>query len=813
MVAHAEEPRPLEEPFRVRIRFLSDWAVGAGFGRAGDLDSLVARDEDGLPFVPAKSLVGVWRSACEFVAQALDADRLMKWVRAIFGGPLQNEPVQPGRLWVRPARLPESVRCRALAKPALREALTSVKPGVALNPNGVAEGRQLRLMEVARAGAELEAEAGWTVPWRKEEAQVATALLVLGLTQVDHLGADRRRGLGRCQVTIVEASAPEAYQHWLQRTWAALPDPEPEPAVTSNGHGHRRSSGLAPLWSLPVSVRLQQPVIAAARSVGNVVESLDFLPGTVLLPRLAGMLSEAGIDAAVAAGRGDVQVLPLVPEVNGVRGRPLPAVWEAPKGEGVNGAWRNRLHGAVADGQFKPIRGHWVGTWEATSHPPTMRVQPAFYTHNHLQDNRGIPRPAEGGGVYSYETLPAGLRLAGEIRLRADLLRILEEWDGDWWQRLNGSVRLGRSRKDAYGGAELIVSAPEPWQPAAREPVRDHLTVWVWSPVLLRDERLRPAATIKTLRRVLTALTGLQLGDPRGDVAVVPFRLESWQSRWGLARPSLVGLGPGTVVRFPVTGAVPADLKAVLDRIEAEGLGERRGEGFGQVRFQDPVLEWSEVRKAAAEPVVSPITANGKGCPPLGWDSDPDGTWARFLEAAETAAWDNDLGTRVRVAMATLEGRLQAIQSFLGEIPSGAEALRRGQVEALREALLAGPAHARAWWWHLMAAEGQEPGERTSARQRAARNRPTQRRRWPEAWVRVWAKLFGWSAASPSSLDDLGALLRAVTGDASLDPGWWLWEGAAAPPGRREALWWRLGFLWADALAEALRKEEANGAF
>nr|MDT0667616.1 RAMP superfamily CRISPR-associated protein [Micromonospora sp. DSM 115978] len=70
------EPPPLPAGTAVVYRFLmlTDWHVGAGSGRPGDVDRLVARDPDGLPYLPAKTVTGMWRDACEVAARALDAD-------------------------------------------------------------------------------------------------------------------------------------------------------------------------------------------------------------------------------------------------------------------------------------------------------------------------------------------------------------------------------------------------------------------------------------------------------------------------------------------------------------------------------------------------------------------------------------------------------------------------------------------------------------------------------------------------------------------------------------------------------------------
>jgi len=70
---------PLIEQFRLRLTMESDWHIGSGTGRPGNIDRLVVRDGDGLPFVPAKTLRGIWRDACERLVRGLDDGKIGDW--------------------------------------------------------------------------------------------------------------------------------------------------------------------------------------------------------------------------------------------------------------------------------------------------------------------------------------------------------------------------------------------------------------------------------------------------------------------------------------------------------------------------------------------------------------------------------------------------------------------------------------------------------------------------------------------------------------------------------------------------------------
>jgi CRISPR-associated protein Csx10 len=121
---------------------------------------------------------------------------------------------------------------------------------------------------------------------------------------------------------------------------------------------------------------------------------------------------------------------------------------------------------------------------------------------------------------------------------------------------------------------------------------------------------LRPSTSIDDLARELTKVLGFEVEAPKDtedaknekntkdkdknlSLIARQQRIESWQSRWGLPRPSLVGLAAGTCAIFTIKDyekIEPSQLSKKLSEIEASGIGERRAEGYGQICFNDPIL-------------------------------------------------------------------------------------------------------------------------------------------------------------------------------------------------------------------------------
>ena len=50
-----------------RIKFHSDWHCGSGLVAGADVDALVVKDKDGLPFVPGRTIKGMLREAIDVI--------------------------------------------------------------------------------------------------------------------------------------------------------------------------------------------------------------------------------------------------------------------------------------------------------------------------------------------------------------------------------------------------------------------------------------------------------------------------------------------------------------------------------------------------------------------------------------------------------------------------------------------------------------------------------------------------------------------------------------------------------------------------
>jgi CRISPR-associated protein Csx10 len=615
--------------FQLTITMLSDWHVGSGASRRGDIDRLIQRDTDGLPYLPAKTLTGIWRDACELIATGLDRTenettsaevvRWSQWVDYLFGeqpaiaeSAIETAP-QPAALSIRAAHLPAALKQQLnhRSKPAhqaLQSAFTFIKPGISIDAKtGCAVEDFLRFEEMARIGTVLTAECELLAPLDIAQQEVAFTLLAAGAKVVERLGGKRRRGAGRCQFQIrwTEGGLIQA------NSWEVLDRPAPEPPKIPESSENTSEKLLNSFeisidkarWQrIGITLEALTPIVIPARTIGNVVETLDYIPGTYLLRLVLQQARSLDIELRDAVAQGDLLVTNATIAVSNHPGQPVPASLFYEKlggGFAKDGDVYNRLCEPEPATQAKGYRKGYIG---ATVYPETAplykTVDTLVGTHNTIQDE--VQRPtSDVGGVYSYEAIAPKTVFRAELRMHPSTYAALCQKQPDWWQKLAGHHRIGQSKKDDYGAVDIKVEPIEQEQPQAANSTVTKLTVWLLSDVLLRNDCLRPTASLEDFQNVL--LQALKLNDndslqiqlqspDEGMVSAVlrSRRLESWQTRWNLPRPSLVGIAAGSCAVFEVTAGTLDPAK--LQQLELSGIGERTVEGYGQICFNHPLL-------------------------------------------------------------------------------------------------------------------------------------------------------------------------------------------------------------------------------
>lgn len=600
----------MSKPLTLNILFESDWHVGEGAGAQGHIDAIVRRHpEDGLPYIPAKTLIGILRDGCERVVWGLDrGDENGPWhqfLRAIFGSSQEDSAptAWPATLAIGPGRFDATLRSALATRPELREALVFLKPGVKLDDEGVAESQMLRFDEVVMAGAQLHAELSLDLQGKAHDS--ALALLSAGARTVERLGAKRRRGYGRCSLTIVGAPTGQKLLTELRRP-PTLPN---APAVAPAGltWSEQAVTSLDQWLVLALNLKLTTPVLVPAQRLGNVVTTRDYIPGSLLLPALNPWLQKLLRTLTTSAlASGAVQVRNAYPCIGATRLLPVPtALFKLKDGD----LFSNHLGGDPSDGkQRKQQRVGYASVdglpllkkSEAQEpEPGLVTVETLAVTHATIEDARQRPT-SDVGGVFTYEAIRPTQRyfetFRAQLWIEKSLLDKVSDKKGlhHWRQQYPKQIRIGRSKKDDYGLIELTCQVDE----MSAFEADNALTLWLVAPLILRDEGLEPVADVIRLAReiedALEALDSTCAGitlKPAGAFAR-PWRDDGWNNAWQTQRATRFGLAPGSCFRFTSDRTIPDD---VLVRLQASGLGERRGEGYGEICLNPKLLKDAEV--------------------------------------------------------------------------------------------------------------------------------------------------------------------------------------------------------------------------
>ncbi|HLO88057.1 MAG TPA: RAMP superfamily CRISPR-associated protein [Nostocaceae cyanobacterium] len=594
------------EYFSIKITLLNDWHIGSGAGVPGDIDSLVQKDQNGLPYIPAKTLTGILRDSCELVAFGLDngaEDGLwQQWVDYLFGEqpslaklPIEKAPI-PAALSIRAAYFSEPFVAALNSKPNVKNAITFIKPGISIDPvSGCAKEDFLRFEEVVRGGAVLEAKCELSLLGNKKQKEAAYALLASGAKLVERLGGKRRRGTGKCTLVIQDNNQPAInWVDWISKNQPQTIPQVSEPDNRTNTQYITKNKNTE--WvEVNLEITTKSPLIIAKRTVGNIVETLDYIPGTHLLKLIIKKLSGLGVDLSQAIAHSDIILTNATLQVNQQQGRPVPlALFYEKLGGGLDkgGKVYNRFCEDEPGGQLKGYRAGYITSVDEKTLPKYATVKMTVGTHNTIDDQ--VQRPTgDLGGIYSYEAIQPGTKFQASLKLRRDIANVLDNNHQNWHTSLCGDYRIGQSKKDDYGNIHIkVINYPKSTHQHSTIK-NNELTVWLLSDILLRDERLRPTTDINALKAELEKHLQVKLAPKDCQEQKLSFiarthRIDSWQVRWGLPRPSLVGLAAGSCIIFTVTeGTIKPEL---LAEIEARGIGERRVEGYGQICFNAPLL-------------------------------------------------------------------------------------------------------------------------------------------------------------------------------------------------------------------------------
>ncbi len=245
-----------------------------------------------------------------------------------------------------------------------------------------------------------------------------------------------------------------------------------------------------------------------------------------------------------------------------------------------------------------------------------------------LQTHTGINRDTgtvQEGIHYNRSVFQEHTRFWGLFKLPEHLVTPLETFIEE--VGLSGLVRVGTGRTRGMGRVHLSIEPMEAehhsietfrenlktfddklrkvaqhWFPVGKYNLAlkpFYFAVTLHSPLILRDSLLRYAGALD--KQTLAALLDLPADTPEDTFELLyqsasTRRVTGWNELWGTPRTNEYAIDTGSVFLFSSAVEMNKQLCEALFKLEEEGTGERRAEGFGRLRISDPFHLEGELR-------------------------------------------------------------------------------------------------------------------------------------------------------------------------------------------------------------------------
>ena len=596
---------------RWRITAKVDTALCIGDSGSSEIgaDRSTVKTSDGKLYIPASTLKGLWRHACEAIASSQ-------------GHHVCSSPRAEEMCAIDPC-----VICQVFGSPTLESSifisdliidtnleakLTEIRNGVTINrQRRVAEDQRLYFTETSLPCADFTFSGDATIGGEITDYQLD--LLHAGLNYLHAVGTGKSRGLG-----------------WIQIKREALTlDSQEVTSVVSETKG---------FTELAIEVTLESPIITGGRKqTGQAVEAVEYIRGGLI----RGAVAKAWLSASESMEPdADFRQLFLNDGAGIFRNcypgsRVLPATATSCKDfagflrtddtekHGIFDTLLERLSAEKADLLYQPNCPHCDGRIEAQG---GFYEQPNAFYEKRTLNTRLLTRVAINRQrkvaadelLYSLTAVnPLSaegreINLNGSVRVPSSLVPKVTHTLEKRVQRLGGGTSRGLGRVcvkvTTYEGSSSLEQRICDFNTA----LRGVHTAYCHLPHV-EMEALDGTYFSVDLQSdaILTAedgwqrsmiLTGPMLQAMAGcDAAVTLIRsfasydyVGGWNAAWGLPKPVDLATRMGSVFVFH-TDAIDSWISA-LKMLEKVGIGSRREEGFGQILICDPFHLWTRER-------------------------------------------------------------------------------------------------------------------------------------------------------------------------------------------------------------------------
>ncbi len=610
----------------LEIKLISPLTSAAGEGRVGVVDRDIAFDVLGLPILPGRRLKGLWREAYLDVTDAWkQCGETFASVDSIFGKTGQKPNDGSARFNIGNAELKQADSLRYWLKylfyqdgkekkPNLlvddvMDYYTSVRTQTAIDRHtGAAKENTLRLTRTLESGWVFRAPVHFSETPNPELKNA----LALGAAALRYMGTARTRGLGRVQCRLFEENNGHEKDLTPDLTQLDLPSIAGADTIRSSKKitFNAVSKTGTPSHVLRYRLTLKNPtVIPVVNGDPNTVVTRQDIPGSHLLGAAAWHYlkdpSHAPTDKAFCNAflDGGLRFLTAYPEVHDRNAddeldqRTVPVPHSIREFKEKNKTLVDFSETLNDEQKRKPKRR--IGSRFAriyTKKLKTTTVATALnYHHARASNDRRIGRATENSGaLFKYEAIQPDQSFQGAVLGTKDDLNNLKEL----LENVN-PIKLGRSRSAQYGLAQFTWIDNTPldlnkhieWEgfidiakTTYTPPFHNNrLIITTLSPMLAVNDKGHPGADFPI--RELVNLLDLA-SDNELELTASYTRTEmiiGYHTHLRLPRQQHLAIAAGSVFEFKLKQELSEDGKKGLVKLEQNGIGLRKGEGYGRV--------------------------------------------------------------------------------------------------------------------------------------------------------------------------------------------------------------------------------------
>lgn len=359
-------------------------------------------------------------------------------------------------------------------------------------------------------------------------------------------------------------------------------------------------------------IRTLSPILLSAQSGDmNMTATLDYIPGSALLGVLAGKYIQAKnlgktahkdsdnfynwfLDSGIIFGNAYPCKKKDEDRVESYLPVPLSIQTEKNNEDEAIDLLRND-----SKEQMKTISGycHIAGD-------TILKLTPSkSLSFHHARPDR-IKGHSTEGQIFNYESIDPDQLFEGEIIGAENTLKeFIELVDNEF------PIKLGRSRTAQYGQAELKILSDTPEELEVKDDLDNKIYLTFLSQTILYNQNGFPSTSLNDLKRYLADTLGIDSGRIKINKSFKkPVEIENFISIWRLKRPSEVAFEAGSCFSIQITNGNNSISSKLID-LQKNGLGERRGEGFGRIKLnwwhekdRYTVRENDERKKEVKEP-------------------------------------------------------------------------------------------------------------------------------------------------------------------------------------------------------------------